>query len=87
MQKFKDLWELILCLIYDRTIPFAWNLITAGYVEQSIPGVCRFLFCLLPLHLSPFMHLFFKFVCSLITAIYFAASDQHNRSPFHWKAA
>ena len=22
-----------------RTIPFAWNLITAGYVEQTIPGV------------------------------------------------
>lgn len=28
-----------LALIPGRTIPFAWNLITAGYVEQTIPGV------------------------------------------------
>ncbi|KAM3383748.1 hypothetical protein ACQJBY_008428 [Aegilops geniculata] len=28
-----------LALIPARTIPFAWNLITAGYVEQTIPGV------------------------------------------------
>ncbi|KAG4939358.1 hypothetical protein JHK85_046080 [Glycine max] len=28
-----------LALIPARTIPFAWNLITAGYVEQSIYGV------------------------------------------------
>uniref|UniRef100_M8AWN0 Transmembrane protein 115 n=1 Tax=Aegilops tauschii TaxID=37682 RepID=M8AWN0_AEGTA len=27
-----------LALIPARTIPFAWNLITAGYVEQTIPG-------------------------------------------------
>ncbi|TVU37454.1 hypothetical protein EJB05_10770 [Eragrostis curvula] len=27
-----------LALIPSRTIPFAWNLITAGYVEQTIPG-------------------------------------------------
>ncbi|XP_008785299.1 rhomboid-like protein 19 isoform X1 [Phoenix dactylifera] len=26
-------------LIPARTIPFAWNLITAGYIEQSLPGV------------------------------------------------
>jgi len=26
-----------------RTIPFAWNLITAGYVEQTIPGVIFFI--------------------------------------------
>ncbi|KAG1361798.1 rhomboid-like protein 19 [Cocos nucifera] len=26
-------------LIPARTIPFAWNLITAGYLEQSLPGV------------------------------------------------
>ncbi|XP_073281624.1 rhomboid-like protein 19, partial [Primulina huaijiensis] len=25
--------------IYCRTIPFAWNLITAGYIERSIYGV------------------------------------------------
>ncbi|KAL0340753.1 UNVERIFIED_CONTAM: Rhomboid-like protein 19 [Sesamum radiatum] len=28
-----------LALIPAKTIPFAWNLITAGYVEQSIHGV------------------------------------------------
>ncbi|KAF4361878.1 hypothetical protein G4B88_009250 [Cannabis sativa] len=28
-----------LALIPARTIPFAWNLITAGYIEQSIHGV------------------------------------------------
>ncbi|KAH1230419.1 Rhomboid-like protein 19 [Glycine max] len=28
-----------LALIPARTIPFAWNLITAGYVEQSVYGV------------------------------------------------
>jgi len=28
-----------LALIPGRTIPFAWNLITAGYVEQTIPGM------------------------------------------------
>lgn len=28
-----------LALIPSRTIPFAWNLITAGYLEQSLPGV------------------------------------------------
>ncbi|PKI74602.1 hypothetical protein CRG98_004929, partial [Punica granatum] len=27
-----------LALIPARTIPFAWNLITAGYIEQSIYG-------------------------------------------------
>ncbi|GJN10824.1 hypothetical protein PR202_ga28953 [Eleusine coracana subsp. coracana] len=31
-----------LALIPSRTIPFAWNLITAGYVEQTIPGVIFF---------------------------------------------
>ncbi|CAM0873261.1 unnamed protein product [Alopecurus aequalis] len=28
-----------LTLIPARTIPFGWNLITAGYIEQTIPGV------------------------------------------------
>ncbi|XP_078171580.1 rhomboid protein-like protein [Carex rostrata] len=28
-----------LALIPSRTIPFAWNLFTAGYIEQTIPGV------------------------------------------------
>ncbi|OEL37546.1 Rhomboid-like protein 19 [Dichanthelium oligosanthes] len=28
-----------LALIPARTIPFAWNLATAGYIEQTIPGV------------------------------------------------
>ncbi|CAN6319934.1 unnamed protein product [Urochloa humidicola] len=28
-----------LVLIPARTIPFAWNLVTAGYIEQTIPGV------------------------------------------------
>ncbi|KAG2540615.1 rhomboid-like protein 19 [Panicum virgatum] len=28
-----------LALIPARTIPFAWNLVTAGYVEQTVPGV------------------------------------------------
>lgn len=28
-----------LALIPARTIPFAWNLITAGYIEQSVHGV------------------------------------------------
>ncbi|KAM0850540.1 hypothetical protein ACQ4PT_053022 [Festuca glaucescens] len=28
-----------LALIPARTIPFGWNLVTAGYVEQTIPGV------------------------------------------------
>ncbi|XP_062211330.1 rhomboid-like protein 19 [Phragmites australis] len=28
-----------LALIPARTIPFAWNLVTAGYIEQTIPGV------------------------------------------------
>ncbi|KAL6838271.1 hypothetical protein ACP4OV_031943 [Aristida adscensionis] len=27
-----------LALIPSRTIPFAWNLVTAGYIEQTIPG-------------------------------------------------
>ncbi|CAN6325171.1 unnamed protein product [Urochloa humidicola] len=28
-----------LALIPARTIPFTWNLVTAGYIEQTIPGV------------------------------------------------
>ncbi|GJN07829.1 hypothetical protein PR202_ga25695 [Eleusine coracana subsp. coracana] len=28
-----------LALIPARTIPFAWNLVTSGYIEQTIPGV------------------------------------------------
>uniref|UniRef100_I1PBG0 Peptidase S54 rhomboid domain-containing protein n=1 Tax=Oryza glaberrima TaxID=4538 RepID=I1PBG0_ORYGL len=28
-----------LALIPSRTIPFAWNLVTSGYIEQTIPGV------------------------------------------------
>uniref|UniRef100_A0A2P2LIS9 Transmembrane protein 115-like n=1 Tax=Rhizophora mucronata TaxID=61149 RepID=A0A2P2LIS9_RHIMU len=32
-----------LALIPARTIPFAWNLITAGYIEQSIYGVWKYL--------------------------------------------
>ncbi|MQL82315.1 hypothetical protein Taro_014798 [Colocasia esculenta] len=28
-----------LALIPARTIPFGWNLLTAGYIEQSLPGV------------------------------------------------
>uniref|UniRef100_A0ACD5YNR1 Uncharacterized protein n=1 Tax=Avena sativa TaxID=4498 RepID=A0ACD5YNR1_AVESA len=28
-----------LTLIPARTVPFGWNLITAGYIEQTIPGV------------------------------------------------
>jgi hypothetical protein len=28
-----------LALVPGRTIPFAWNLITGGYVELTIPGV------------------------------------------------
>ncbi|XP_077252930.1 rhomboid protein-like protein [Tasmannia lanceolata] len=28
-----------LALIPARTIPFGWNLITAGYIDQSLPGV------------------------------------------------
>jgi hypothetical protein len=27
-------------ILFCRTIPFAWNLLTAGYIEQSIYGVC-----------------------------------------------
>ncbi|KAK2990471.1 hypothetical protein RJ640_006269 [Escallonia rubra] len=29
----------ILPLMYCRTIPFAWNLLTAGYIEQSVHGI------------------------------------------------
>lgn len=29
----------VLALIPARTIPFAWNLITAGYIEQTVHGV------------------------------------------------
>uniref|UniRef100_A0A2P2LIU0 Uncharacterized protein n=1 Tax=Rhizophora mucronata TaxID=61149 RepID=A0A2P2LIU0_RHIMU len=30
-------------IFHCRTIPFAWNLITAGYIEQSIYGVWKYL--------------------------------------------
>ncbi|KDP25719.1 hypothetical protein JCGZ_23940 [Jatropha curcas] len=36
-----------LALIPAKTIPFAWNLITAGYIEQSIYGVVVSTLCLL----------------------------------------
>ncbi|XP_065872704.1 rhomboid-like protein 19 [Euphorbia lathyris] len=36
-----------LALIPAKTIPFGWNLITAGYIEQSIYGVVVSTFCLL----------------------------------------
>ncbi|KAK2349492.1 Rhomboid-like protein 19 [Trifolium repens] len=36
-----------LALIPARTIPFAWNLITAGYVEQTVHGVVISIVCLL----------------------------------------
>ncbi|WCJ19350.1 rhomboid protein-related [Euphorbia peplus] len=36
-----------LALIPAKTIPFGWNLITAGYIEQSIYGVAVSTFCLL----------------------------------------
>ncbi|CAO2817588.1 unnamed protein product [Amaranthus hypochondriacus] len=36
-----------LALIPARTIPFAWNLLTAGYVEQTIYGVVVSVFALL----------------------------------------
>ncbi|KAJ6690430.1 hypothetical protein OIU85_006671 [Salix viminalis] len=36
-----------LALIPARTIPFVWNLITAGYIEQSIYGVVASTLCLL----------------------------------------
>lgn len=36
-----------LALIPAKTIPFAWNLITAGYIEQSIFGVVVSTICLL----------------------------------------
>ncbi|KAJ6720284.1 RHOMBOID-LIKE PROTEIN 19 [Salix viminalis] len=36
-----------LALIPAKTIPFAWNLITAGYIEQSIYGVVASTLCLL----------------------------------------
>ncbi|KAL9351530.1 hypothetical protein Peur_054210 [Populus x canadensis] len=36
-----------LALIPARTIPFAWNLLTAGYIEQSIYGVVASTLCLL----------------------------------------
>lgn len=73
-------------LFFHRTIPFGWNLITAGYVEQSMHGVCtsvainsffivyisHFLKCLL-LHMK------------LITC--FVGGCKHSWSPFHWEAA
>ncbi|KAH1191418.1 Rhomboid-like protein 19 [Glycine max] len=34
-----DLKLVFLLVLLCRTIPFAWNLITAGYVEQSVHGV------------------------------------------------
>ncbi|KAL6498254.1 Rhomboid-like protein 19 [Orobanche gracilis] len=36
-----------LALIPARTVPFAWNLITAGYLEQSLHGVVISIICLL----------------------------------------
>ncbi|KAF9674862.1 hypothetical protein SADUNF_Sadunf10G0171100 [Salix dunnii] len=34
-------------ILFCRTIPFTWNLITAGYIEQSIFGVVASTLCLL----------------------------------------
>lgn len=39
---FNFIWVIELTILlgsFCRTIPFAWNLITAGYVEQSVYGV------------------------------------------------
>ncbi|CAN0825458.1 Rhomboid-like protein 19 [Linum grandiflorum] len=71
-----------LALIPARTIPFAWNLITAGYVEQSIFGVVASTLCLLVMGklLEPvwgskeflkfiFIINFLTSVCVFITAI------------------
>nr|CAD1840912.1 unnamed protein product [Ananas comosus var. bracteatus] len=69
-----------LALIPARTIPFAWNLITAGYIEQSLPGVCFSLLLGFPL-MSPFLWKFleplwgakefvkFIFVVNLLTSV------------------
>ncbi|CAN1338527.1 Rhomboid-like protein 19 [Linum perenne] len=71
-----------LALIPARTIPFAWNLITAGYVEQTIYGVVASTLCLLVMGklLEPvwgskeflnfiFIINFLTSVCVFITAI------------------
>lgn len=71
-----------LALIPARTIPFAWNLVTAGYIEQSVYGVVISIVGLLfigkllePLWGSKeffkfiFVVNFLTFVCVFITAI------------------
>ncbi|KAK7380734.1 hypothetical protein VNO78_33251 [Psophocarpus tetragonolobus] len=64
-----------LALIPARTIPFAWNLITAGYVEQSTYGVvvCTFSLLCMGKLLEPVWgsREFFKFifVVNLLTSV------------------
>ncbi|XP_050212262.1 rhomboid-like protein 19 [Mercurialis annua] len=71
-----------LALIPAKTIPFGWNLITAGYIEQSIYGVVASILCLLIMGklLEPvwgskeflkfiFLVNFLTSVCVFITAI------------------
>lgn len=50
-----------------RTIPFAWNLLTAGYVEQTIYGVCATCFVIqLVQYCYIFMHLLWMIKLILI---------------------
>ncbi|KMZ68061.1 putative Transmembrane protein [Zostera marina] len=69
-------------LIPARTIPFAWNLITAGFVDQSLPGVIISIIGLLLLgkQLEPiwgpreflkfiFLVNFLTYTCAFVTAI------------------
>ncbi|TKY51573.1 Rhomboid protein 19 [Spatholobus suberectus] len=64
-----------LALIPARTIPFAWNLITAGYVEQSVYGVVvstiglLFIGKLLEPVWGPREFLKFVFVVNLLTSL------------------
>ncbi|CAL1374310.1 unnamed protein product [Linum trigynum] len=64
-----------LALIPARTIPFAWNLITAGYIEQTIYGVVANTLCLLVMGklLEPVWgskeFLKFIFIINLLTSV------------------
>lgn len=87
-----------LALIPAKTIPFAWNLITAGYVEQSLPGVALSIIGLLFIGklLEPiwgsreflkfiFVVNFLTSICVFVTAIalyYITTEESYLYTPF-----
>jgi hypothetical protein len=84
--------EVIFMLVsFCRTIPFAWNLITAGYVEQTVHGVCMtYSFIELCYNVSfiafPEMYLLLRGKLLNWQLYVFIGSYQHSLSSVHWQA-